>query len=226
LIYAAAAAGKIGLPVWPIPDMGDTTRTRAVVKSIRLRNGIGAFTRACPEGQGVLIMRHPCAQATSLMRGARDGRFEHMKAQSDMPYDEARTIAFASRHGTNERSFRRLRDAAKYAWSWREFNEAALESIANHTNARIVVYERLCARPMEEARSLLSFTGLSWNTQTERFIARSTSYRGNGGYYAVLRDSLDAAERWRSSLSLEDQQAVRAVVRNSTLVQYWPDLAS
>ena len=226
LIYAAAAAGRIGLPVWPIPDLGDTARTRAVVKSIRLRDGIGAFTEACPEGQGVVIIRHPCAQAASLMRGARDGRFEPTKPESDMPYDEARTIAFAARHGTNEKSFRRLRDAAKYAWSWREFNETALGSIANRTNARIVVYEQLCARPLEEAKALLSFTGLSWNAQTERFIARSTSYRGHGGYYAVLRNSVDASERWRSTLSPEDQSAVRAIVRNSTLVQYWPDLTT
>jgi hypothetical protein len=224
LIYAGAAVSQIGLPTWPAPDLGRTSRTRAVAKSVRLRDGLGAFADMCPEGRCLLILRHPCGQTASLMRGTRDGRFDLAKPGTDMPVDEARAIGFAARHGTDERSFRRLADAAKYAWSWREFNETALGSIADRGNARVVVYEDLCARPMAEARSILAFAGLSWDRQTETFLAHSTSHEGAAGYYAVLRNSAVAADRWRSDLTPEDQGAVREVVRASPLIRYWPDL--
>jgi len=172
----------------------------------------------------LLILRHPCGQAASLMRGTRDRKFVLVKPGTEMPYDEARTIAFAGRHGIDEGSYRRLVDAAKYAWSWREFNETALGSIADRANARVVVYEDLCVKPMDEARTILAFAGLSWSAQTETFLAHSTSYNRAAGYYAVLRNSVAAADRWRADLAPEDQDAVREVVRGSKLVRYWPDL--
>jgi Sulfotransferase family len=224
LVYAGAAASRIGLPALPIPDLGRAIRARGVVKSVRLRDGLGAFASVCPEGRALLILRHPCGQAASLMRGTRDRRFDLTKPGTDMAYDEARTIGFAACHGIDERSFRSLTHAAKYAWSWREFNETALGSIADRGNARVVVYEDLCARPMDEARTILAFAGLSWSAQTETFLAYSTSYNRAAGYYAVLRNSVAAADRWRSDLAPADQDAVREVVRGSELSRYWPDL--
>jgi hypothetical protein len=223
-VYAGAAAERIGLPGWPIPDLGAILQARAAIKSVRLSIGIGDFARAYPDGRAVLILRHPCGQVASIMRGARDHRFDLAQPGTDMPFDEASAIAFAARHGLNEATFQGLPDAVKYAWSWREFNETAVASIAGLRNARIVVYEALCTSPVAEARSILEFAGLPWHTQTGKFLARSTSYAGRAGYYAVVRNSIAAAEGWRTGLSPEDQDAVRAVVRTSPLLGYWPDL--
>jgi hypothetical protein len=226
LIYAGAASSRIGLPAWPVPDLGAIAEARGVVKSVRLRGGLGAFAHACPQGRALLIVRHPCGQVASIMRGTRDRQFDLAEAGTDMPFDEASTLAFAARHGLDEAAFQRLPNAAKYAWSWREFNESALESIADLSNARIVVYEDLCARPMEEARSILAFAGLAWNAQTEKFLAASTHYGGEAAYYAVLRNSIAAAERWRTTMTPDDQDSVRSVVTASPLARNWPDLAS
>jgi hypothetical protein len=226
LVYAEAATGRIGLRSWPVPDLGGTSRARAVVKSVRLRDGLGAFARVCPDGRAVLILRHPCGQIASLMRGARDGRFDLAEPGTDMPFDEASTVAFATSRGVGEAAFQCLPDAAKYAWSWREFSETAFGSIADRSNARVIVYEDLCARPIEATKALLSFAGLSWHAQTETFLAHSTSHDGAAGYYAVLRNSIAAAERWRTSMAPADQEAVRSVVSQSPLRRYWPDLAA
>jgi hypothetical protein len=224
LAYSGAAASRGGLSGWPIPDLGDVRRARMVIKSVRLSAGIGAFVQAYPRGRGLLILRHPCGQVASVMRGTSDGRFDLAEAGTDMPFDEASAIGFAGCHGVDEVAFQRLPDAAKYAWSWRAFNETAHGSIERRSNARVVVYEDLCANPTSEARRILEFTGLPWHQQTEAFLARSTSYDGPAGYYAVVRNSIAAAERWRTSMSREDQHAVRAVVRDSPLIRYWPDL--
>jgi hypothetical protein len=225
LTYAAAAASRMGLPSWPIPDLGTVTCARMVIKSVRLTTGVGDFARACPGGRAFLILRHPCGQVASVKRGASDGRFDLAEPGTDMPFDEVSAIDFASRHGLDETGFQRLADAAKYAWSWRAFNETAFGSILGLTNARVVVYEELCANPRTEARAILTFAGLSWHPQTETFLGRSTGYDGPAEYYAVVQNSTVAANRWRTSMAPEDQAAVRAVVRDSPLLRYWPELA-
>jgi len=225
LVYAGVAAERIGLPVWPIPDLGDLGRARVVIKSVRLSTGIGSFAQAYPSGRLVLILRHPCGQVASVMRGARDGRFALAKPGTDMPFDEAEAVRFAAHHGVNELAFQRLPDAAKYAWSWRAFNETAWAAVSGRSNALVVVYEAWCARPAAEAQAILAFAGLAWHGQTEAFLDRSTSYDGPAGYYAVVRNSIAVAEGWRTAMAAEDQEAVRAVVRGSPLIGYWQDLA-
>ncbi len=224
LAYGGAAAHRIGLPPWPIPDLGAVGRARAVIKSVRLCNGIGDFSDAYPQGRTVLILRHPCGQVASVMRGTTDNKFVLAEPGTDMPFDEANAVAFAARGGMDDAAFQRLPDAAKYAWSWRAFNETAHASIAGRDNARVVIYEDLCAAPTAQARAVLEFCGLSWDAQTETFLARSTSHDGNAGYYAVIRNSIAAAERWRTAMTAADQDAVRAVVETSPLVHYWPGL--
>jgi hypothetical protein len=159
------------------------------------------------------------------MRGARDGRFALAEPGTHMPFDEAEAVRFAACHGVDEPAFQRLRDAAKYAWSWRAFNETAWAAVAGQCNALVVVYEQLCAQPAAAAQAILAFAGLSSHGRTEAFLARSTKHVGAAKYYAVMRNSNAAAERWRTAMAREDQDAVRAVVRGSPLIGYWPDLA-
>jgi hypothetical protein len=225
LAYAGAAANRLGLPAWPVPDLGYLGNARVVIKSVRLDNLIGEFARAYPLGRAVLILRHPCGQVASVMRGTKDGRFELAEPGTDMPFDEIAAVGFAARHGVDEPAFQRLPDAAKYAWSWRAFNETALAAITGQSNARAVVYEDLCADPADGARGILEFAGLAWHRQTETFLARSTRNDKPAGYYALVRNSIATADRWRTTMAQGDQDAVRAVVRDSPLVSYWPDLA-
>ena len=226
IALAAAVAGRIGLPDWPIPDLGAIGRARAVIKSVQPRRDPAAFARACPDGRVLLILRHPGGQTASLIRGTREGRFGLAEAGTDMPFDEVSAIAFAARHGVTEDAFQRLPAAARYAWSWRELNETAMEGLDGLPNARAVIYEDLCRAPLEQARALLDFCGLTWHPATEAFVTASTRHDGPAGYFAVFRDAVAAAERWRTTMAPEDQAAVRAVVRDSPLARHWPDLST
>ena len=226
LAYAGAAVSRAGLPDWPIPDLADTGHARLAIKSVRLDTAIGAFARTCRDGRAILILRHPCGQVASVMRGTRAGRFVLAEDGTDMPFDEANTIAFAARHGLQQTAFQRQTHAAKYAWAWRAFNETAVAAIAGLPNARLTIYETLCVQIVAEAKTLLTFAGLSWHAQTATFLTRSTTHKGESGYYAVVQNSLAAAERWRTTMSPADQSAVRTVMRDSPLAQYWPDLTA
>lgn len=225
LAYSGAAASRIGLPDWPIPDLGSIAPGRAVIKSVRLSAGIGDFANAFPDGRAVLILRDPRGQVASVMRGASNGRFNLAEAGTDMPFDEASTLDFAARRGVDEPAFQRLPNAAKYAWSWRAFNETAFAAIAGRSNATVVIYEALCADPASQARAVMAFAGLPWHRQTDAFLDLSTRADGSTGYYAVVRNSIAAANWWRTTMSAQDQEAVGAVVRELPLAHYWPDLA-
>lgn len=211
------AAGRL-----PVPDFGQAKRL--AVKSIDWCDGVGAFARTLPHSRTIVILRHPCGQVASVMRGNRQGRFALREPGTDMPFDEAPTVRFAAERGLDEPAFQALPDAAKYAWDWVRFNETVLRALQALPNARIVIYEELCANPTKVAREMLEYCGMDWNPQTQDFIARSTNDPGSTGYYAVFRDSIAAAERWRTTMTPHDQDAIRSVVRPSPLRQFWPDI--
>ena len=223
LLAAGSRLPVLGAPIarLPVPDIGNPRRV--AIKSIDWCDGIGAFARTFPDSRTIVILRHPCGQVASVMRGAKQGRFSLREAGTDMPFDKNATMCFAARHGVDDATFQALPAAAKYAWDWVRFNETATNALKGMPNAHFVVYEDLCARPAALARALLAFCGLDWNNQTETFIANSTHHSGAAGYYTVFRDSIAAAERWRASMAPDDQAAVLSVVRQSALRQFWPD---
>jgi hypothetical protein len=160
------------------------------------------------------------------MRGNRQRRFDLKTEGTDMPFDEAAALPFAASHGIDDPTFQVLPEAAKYAWSWRAFNEPAYAALAPQSNVHVVLYEALCARPEALARRILAFAGLDWNPQTEAFVGRSSAHQGKAGYYDIFRGAVAAAEAWRTSMPPVDQQAVRSVVAASPLARFWPDLAN
>lgn len=228
LAYGMMAAARLPLPLpqaprWPVPDLGDTRKARIVIKTVEWCDGIGLAARHLPDSRTVVILRRPGGQVFSVMRGARQRRFE-LRQSGDMPLNEQRAMAHAARYGIDRATFMTLPEAARYAWDWVAFNEAIEQGIAGRPNVRTVLYEDLCERPDELARELLGFAGLPWNLQTEAFVRESTTASTEGSYYGVVRDALRAANRWRTEMPLSDQEAVAAVARRSSLARHWPDL--
>jgi hypothetical protein len=109
------------------------------------------------------------------------------------------------------------------AWHWATMNEVAAEAMRNRANASIVCYEDICRDPIGRARELLAFAGLEWNSQTEGFIAQSTTYDGPEKYYSVFRNAVASAERWRTELAEADQRTILDVVARTSLARYWDD---
>jgi hypothetical protein len=208
-----------------VPDFVALDRPGGVRAAIKLVGWDGSgVTSALPGSRTLFLLRHPCGQTASILQGAAQGRFLPREDGSDPRFDEQRAVALAASRGVAPMAFRALPAAAKCAWAWLAFNEAAVTGLSRLPNARIVLYEDLCARPEAVARDLFDFVGLAWNDQTAGFISRSIHHDGPAGYYDVFRNSAVAAERWRSVMDPVDQQAVRNVVRSSPLAEHWPDL--
>lgn len=230
LAAAVKAAGHLPSPAnalaeLPIPDIAARPAPRVAIKSIRWASDAALLARTLPASRTIFILRHPCGQVASVMRGHRQRRFDLKTEGTDMPFDEATTLPFAASHGVDAATFQALPDAAKYAWAWRAFNEPAYAALAVQPNVHVVLYEGLCAQPSALARRILAFADLDWTHQTEEFVASSTVHQGKAGYYAVFRNAVAAAEAWRKTMSPADQEAVRSVVAASPLARFWPDLA-
>ncbi len=226
LAYGMMAATRLPLPQpfrWAIPDLGDTSKARPVIKTVEWCDGIGLAARHLPDSRTVVILRRPRGQVFSVMRGARQRRFE-LRQSGDMPLNETRAMAHAARRGIDPADFMALPEAARYAWDWVAFNETIEQGVAGRTNVRTVLYEDLCERPEELARELLDFAGLPWHQQTEAFVRESTTASSDGRYYGVFQNAIRAANRWRTDMPISDQKAVAAVARQSALARHWPDL--
>lgn len=209
----------------PVPDLLSRASMARLRLALKLVNWNSApIARALPGTRHLFILRHPCGQIASIMRGLKQRRF-HDIGDGLSPSDAVRTIAHAERCGLSRRSFAALPLPARLAWNWRSFNEPALESLQRQDNVRVVPYERLCAEPREVAHELFAFAGLSWNAQTERFLTNSTR-TSDDAYFGVMRDSAEAASQWRRQMSPEDQRAVLDTVASSPLVATWPELAA
>jgi hypothetical protein len=229
LAAAVSAAARMPAPFnalgrLRLPDLAARPAPRVAIKSVGWAEGAAVLARTLPDSRTIFILRHPCGQVASVMRGNRQHRFDLTTEGTDMPFDEAATIRFAVAHGTAEARFQALPDAAKYAWSWRALNEPAYAALAAQPNVHVVLYEALCAEPRRLGRRILQFAGLDWTRQTEDFVARSTSHSGRVGYHAIFRDAVAAAEAWRHTMTPADQAAVRSVTAASPLARFWPDL--
>lgn len=192
-----------------IPDFGDWRchpELRVVLKSVSALGRAGLYTAAAPRARFVLILRHPCGQVDSMLRGKSLAKFEGtLRAGNALGLETAR------QHGLARDRFEALPPAEQFAWDWTLLNQLALEQMHAAPWLKILRYEDVCAAPLEMAEELLAFAGLSWNSQTERFLGDSTTYRGRDSYYQIYRTSHEAARRWRQRLSPEVQRAILAI---------------
>jgi LPS sulfotransferase NodH len=222
-LKSAARLPVVGevLKHYSLPDMIVNKRHENVRALIKLVNwpGIPAAL-ALPDSRSLFILRHPCGQVNSLLRGALEPMWE-VRADDRIWLEAA---AYAGAHGTNRSAFRALPDAAKYAWAWRAFNEIALEGLESIPNVKLVIYEDLCVQPETVVRDIFSFAGLTWDAQTAKFLAASTN-RQEADYFSVFRNSAAMIGRWRTRMAPDAQAQVRSVMHGSHLVRYWPDLA-
>ena len=206
----------------PVPDLFDLTAhpsLRIVVKSVGSRGRAGAFLKAMPGARFIFLLRHPCAQIASALRGDRAG-----KLNVDPFIDSTLSTPTMKRLGMQRKELESTPLVGQLAWQWVSLNEMALAALEGHDNTHVAVYEDLCADSVPYAQDLFAFSNLDWNSQTEDFIRRSTSYAGTERYYSVFRNAVTSANKWRAELPQDDQRIILDIVRQSRLAAFWPDI--
>ena len=221
-----AVSGSQRMRAFPVPDLFRPDRhphLRIVMKSVSAAGRARVFLKALPGMRLVFLLRHPCGQVASARRGFTQGKF--VSGDPVLVHDVLSTPG-GQRYGLTEDRLTAFGNTELLAWHWATTNELVLDAMSGHENARFVLYEDLCADPVEQTRDLFSFTGLDWNRQTENFIRRSTSFGGTERYFSVFRNAVASANRWRTELSEQDQRIVMDVVAQTSLAGLWTDVSA
>jgi hypothetical protein len=184
-----------------IPDIIDGARwpqPTIVIKSVSAHERARLFLEALPGSRIVFIIRHPCAQVASVLRGFALGKFGNQSLLQDLRrYLQVWRLARRHRGAgprhrlsellsadqaqqlddlTDER-FEALPTVEELAWWWAMLNQKTIDDLTGLRDVRIVRYEDLVADTAAVVRELFAFTGLTWDPQTAAFILKSTSVR-------------------------------------------------
>lgn len=203
-------ANSIDIP--DFVDLGSQQYKKIVIKSVSGLGRAGLIVGAAPNSRIILLIRHPCGQVASMIRGIRMSMFEH-----DVPLRILAQSSLAPSFGLTDEILARESIAGQLAWNWVIHNEAALRGLRCRANVKIVRYLELAEAPEDTARMLFRFCDLDWRPEVTRFINRSTQARGDEAYYRTIRDPKDAMTRWRRELSEAEITTIRRIATQSTI---------
>jgi hypothetical protein len=212
----------------PIPEFADLEKARGihvVWKSIESLGRLGVIVLAVADSKTVLILRHPGGYIASVLNGEARGQFSSTAKSSD-DFPVLRMLLEESPHkqrNPSDQAVKTMHPVERLAWRWVLYNEIALAGIEGIAGCTVLRYEDLCAHPVAKAKELIQFTGLTWHHQVETFVQRSTS-RQSEHYYSVFKDPLEASTKWSQQLSAADVERIMGVVRQSQLVDFYPDV--
>jgi sulfotransferase family protein len=192
----------------PVPEFvrgGSGFPRCVVIKSITSLGQARLFAEARPETRIIVMLRHPCGQIESMMRGLALGKLPELWPVGLPPPAKIETMGFS------RDTLKKLPPVEQLGWGWALWNQTLLDDFGGAERARIIRYEDLAANPEQVTRELFAFAGLSWDPQTAAFLQTSTSANQADSYFRVVRDPAVAASKWRTGLSPEDQDRILGI---------------
>jgi hypothetical protein len=219
---AENASSRLKLKFAPdIPDLlsgKGRSAPRLVIKSVSSLGRARLFAEARPDAQIVHIVRHPCAQIASRLRGMR------LKVLEGGTY--LKSIAATSqarRLGLKEATLASMSLSEQMAYQWLVQNQKVLDDMRGEQGYRFLNYDAFCRDPLQEAAGLFRELDLSWPEQTRSFIEASSKASGDHRYFGLFRESKSELEKWRHELEPEQIEQVRAIVqRDEVGRQFFP----
>jgi hypothetical protein len=226
--YAARAlprrlADRLRIPDLVDPGVRRGSEPRLVWKSISSVGRLGALARLLPNARCILLLRHPCGQIASVLRGYASGQI-----QGPPPSEQYRVFEMlldtgqARARGLTLDALRAMHPVERMAWRWVLLLEKAVADTAGLANCRLLRYEDLCSAPVPGARELFGFTGLGWHTRTEEFIRESTDGESER-YFGLRKDPGRSATKWQRELSTADARRIFDVVDQSPVGRLYPE---
>lgn len=184
-----------------------------VWKSIESTKHLGLMLDAMPTARSILILRHPCGQIASAIRGEKNvPGFSRIDASEDIhAFEKLAASEVGQKHNLSLEKFEEMRPIERRAWRWALPYEKAMLQTKNNNRCMLVRYEDVAANPLLWAQKMFDFAGLEWSSQTESFIQQSATEQ-NDDYYSVYKDSKITATRWQKELSMDDASMIMDIV--------------
>ena len=203
---------------WPVvqPVGGANGAPVMVWKSIESTGRAGLIARCDTRLRVIHLLRHPCGQIASVLRGEATGQFSDdcPSSQDWHLFAMLCETPQAQRHGLTLERLQSMDAISRLAWRWVLFNEKAMDELNGLDNACTVRYEDICLDPLPEARRMIEFAGMDWEPAMEAFLGSSVSADGDA-YYSVYRDAAREVDRWRERLEAGQIERIRQVVEHT-----------
>ena len=168
----------------------------------------------------VYLVRHPAAMVASLLEGQRRGLMPSGRASVIRQFLADNAPALAARYSDRVDAM----DAHEHeALLWRWSVEACIGEAAPSGRAvHVVFYENLCRSTRDEVERTLRFLSLELTAGVERFIEETTRPSRRGireigihRYFSVFRDPTKSVDRWRKTITREQQADIVSLVEES-----------
>jgi hypothetical protein len=195
----------------PIPDLissGVARKPRVFIKSVNAAGRAALYLAAKPNLRVVYLLRHPCGQVASMLRGMELKKFSRPLRLEELLHAESAAAA-----GLRMETLEAMSPIEQYAWHWAIIQDKATAELEGNSRAMLVRYEDLCADPNAVSREIFAFSGLDWAESTARFLKRSTHRLSPSRYYQVTAETSEVVGRWRHELSAAQQAQIAAIVR-------------
>lgn len=214
---------KAGLDISiPAAARARSDDVRVVWKSINSSGRLGVLATQLPKSRGVLILRHPCGEIASVLRNER--RNPQMKAPASQDlgiYESLSQTETGVEFGFSLEKAKTLTAAERLAWRWKILSDHAVGQVKDLSNVHVLSYDAACADPLNASKQLFTFCGLNWSEQTESFIRLSTAPdKEDPRYFAVSKDPLNAANKWKKELTREEKESIFAVLEDSVAFKH------
>jgi hypothetical protein len=220
--FGAKAFGEF--PVLYPYNNKNILNTKIVWKSIESLGRFGTIVEAVPNCNAILMIRHPCGYIASVIKGESKNKFSARDSITNDKHmfsmlcetEQAKSLGF------DLTVYERSKPVERLAWLWLVINGKALEESRKNDKCMVVRYEDICENPVQSAKNMFTFTGLSWSEQTEDFLTASST-QNKSGYYSVFKDSKKSAYKWRDELSAKDIELVNEIIKNTEAGQLYSE---
>lgn len=190
------------------------TQKRVVIKEVNPLAAEWIISEFMP--QVILLVRHPVAVALSYKR----------LGWLDAPLSDVRSCL----NQINKDDLSELTQPSNTKDFW--FNNGlmqggclsyALALLDNYPNAKVIKHEELCEDPIVNFRDLFCSAGLEWSLRSENLIREKASGDDQRGPYSTNRDTKTMPKAWRTQVTQDEINQLRAAFSQFDLPWYTSD---
>lgn len=206
--YASKAISRSKLPISIKPIHNHNPASLTIWKSIESLGRMSEIKKLT-NARSIHILRHPCGHIASTINGEMQHNFFE-KAPIWEDWDLFEKLIAQSRDSRFRlKDIKRMDRVEALTVRWGLINDFALANNPGDHNY-VLRYEDVCAAPQEMLQKLLTFAGLEFTQENQEYINTSTT-TNNKAYYSTDKHPLEAANKWKLSLSEEDIAIIESV---------------
>lgn len=199
-----------------VPDFIDhraANRLRYLIKSVDVPWRTPLYSRARPAWHYIHIVRHPCAVLLSKLAG-----IELNLMSNEVYYRTAFEAGMVTDYPFTLKDIEGCSFEEKVAFGWMICNQRISDDMTGQDNYLQLRYEDLCRDMTGVTKQLFEFVDLTFDQQTQEFLAHlDASDAGSGHYFDVIRSPKGSIDKWRRGLSSQQIDRVERMVSFSAI---------